>query len=170
MTSLVSTTICRPMFCKSSKHARVKRLLEKAQRQMETSLDIRTLMRMQSLQTATTRVIFDKKHRPLLKQQKSARSIDTQSDSSADSVLYGSDHDQAPATDPTKDKNQAQQDFSSLDAPDLLSPRSSILTKGTNFRGKNIPKLETEGFESPERQESRLSLVGKPIVVEDFSY
>ena len=92
---------------------------------------------MQSLLSIITKVVFEKKHRPLLKLQKHARTIDMQSDESVDSVLYGCLLAEAPQK--TGIDEPAVDDTTG----EPISPRSSILYKGTQQRQK-IPEVKLE--------------------------
>ena len=63
---------------------------------MEQALDVRTLIRMQSLLIAHNKVAFDKRHKPMLKLQRHGRTIDLQEENEAfsdSSIIHGEDKD-----------------------------------------------------------------------------
>ena len=64
---------------------------------MEQALDVRTLIRMQSLLIAQTKASFSKRHKSMLKLQRHGRKIDlnTMEDQNISdaSIIYGSDND-----------------------------------------------------------------------------
>ena len=64
---------------------------------MERSLDVRTLLRMQSLLVALSKANFNKKHLPMLKLQRHARTINLLEDNetaSDTSIIYGDDKEE----------------------------------------------------------------------------
>ena len=69
---------------------RVKSLYDKTDRQLERALDVRTLLRMQSLIILLTKVAFEKRHKSFIKLQRHTRfiSIDEDESSSDTSILY----------------------------------------------------------------------------------
>ena len=80
-----------------SRKYRLKRLFLKTEDMLEASLDIRTLLRMQSLLVSHLKVFYESQHYPLLKLQRHARTIvvneNKNSDSEGYSVIYGRDSD-----------------------------------------------------------------------------
>ena len=67
---------------------------------MEQALDVRTLIRMQSLLIAQTKVIFNKRHKSMLKLQRHGRTINNDSTLedrnetfSDTSIIYGDDNE-----------------------------------------------------------------------------
>ena len=59
---------------------------------MERSLDVRTLLRMQSVLVALSKANFNKRHLPMLKRQRHARTINMLEDNETDSdtsIIYG---------------------------------------------------------------------------------
>ena len=141
-TSLLFGSILR--FCmscfvrcfKNSKHARTKRILAKAENQLESYLDIRTMLRMQSLITVLSRVVLEKKHRTLLRHQKHARTVYSQTSSSCDEVLYESEEAVPPFSDLSYE-------------PTALSPRSQVLHDNLSRRWKTneISNAESAAYE-----------------------
>ena len=79
---------------KCKKNRRLKNLFQKSNEKLEKSLDVRTIMRMQSLIVANLKVFYKPKHISLLKLQRHNRTLFmVQSDSDGNSVIYGNDSD-----------------------------------------------------------------------------
>ena len=66
-------------------------MINKADLDMERALDIRTILRMQSVLLTVTRVLFKRDHRALLKLQRFGRQIDLETEVSEADVLFSPD-------------------------------------------------------------------------------
>ena len=113
---------------------------------------MRTLIRMQSLLIAQTKVTFSKRHKSTLKLQRHGRTISLLDDSdeifSDTSLIYGNEESEpsksninqvSPQLDITATSNMEQYGTSENE---LLSPRSRILHKGTQPKRRSRFKLQ----------------------------
>ena len=128
-------TCCCKKKCK--KRRRLSRLFDKSNDMLEKSLDVRTLMRMQSLMVTNLKVFYQPKHYSQLKLQKHARTLlkDEKCDQDVTSVIYGDD------SDPGEEKAlkvyiKAHQNMNSIEQ---LSPRTQSLNAGI-FPSIKVPK------------------------------
>ena len=134
---------------------------------MERSLDVRTLLCMQSVLVALSKVNFNKRHLSLLKGQRHARTINLLEDNetaSDTSIIYGDDVEQKNIDNKSmiyesQNQNQLQTDCmnSQLDASisvseQPLSPRSQILYQGTYSKVKNQQLLRQSAFNNDQKK------------------
>ena len=73
--TLLYGTFINYFICKRKKRFRTKRLFEKSNSKLKASLDVRTLLRMQSLLLSHIKVSYEPRHHSMLKLQRNARTI-----------------------------------------------------------------------------------------------
>ena len=110
---------------------------------LETSLDVRTLMRMQSLLLSHIKVNYEPRHYSMLKLQKHARTIieteSNESDSEGRSVIYGDDSD--PIERKALQSYIKEHDkINECSEVEVLSPRTLNLQAGMFPKSKNRQK------------------------------
>ena len=93
--SLIFGTIFEKLssFCPlSPRRKRLKRIIEDTEKHLEQALDIRTMLRMQSITLAIIRCLFTPDHYPLLSLQRKGDLLDIEEQvDAAEILLYGSD-------------------------------------------------------------------------------
>ena len=73
---------------------RYKRLIERVEKQVDRTLDIRTMLKMQSVMLAIVRVLFQPGHYPLLRMQRGGQLLDLEHKvDGAEQLIYGTDND-----------------------------------------------------------------------------